>query len=113
MLSGRGKLTFARGDPLERNFYIGWFSNGECHGFGTLYFKNGDCCVSKWNENEQQGLGIYIYANGMRAHVHFKSNRYAQLQAMADSETWYENVDRLDEISARNVMRKISKFIYN
>jgi len=44
--------------------YIGEKSNGKEHGFGTIYWNDGDKYVGQWLNGERTGQGTFFWASG-------------------------------------------------
>ena len=56
---GRGKKVFADG-----RVYDGEFDNGIMHGHGRMTFPNGSWYLGEWCDDEPNGLGIQVEADG-------------------------------------------------
>ena len=62
---GEGMLVYERnekGEPIE--YYKGTFKNDKLQGFGVNHYKNGSEWIGTFNENEQNGYGLFV--NGER-----------------------------------------------
>jgi hypothetical protein len=61
---GRGKLTYADG-----SVYDGLFSHGSRHGHGRMTWQqDGRWYLGEWVDDQRNGLGIEVLANGTLAH---------------------------------------------
>ena len=70
---GEGMLVYERnekGEPVE--YYKGTFKNDKLQGFGVNHYKNGSEWIGTFNENEQNGYGLFV--NGERYSITKYSN---------------------------------------
>lgn len=55
--------------------YEGKMQEGRLHGWGTLYFANGDVYRGQWNKNKREGQGILNTADGLSYQGTFFQNQ--------------------------------------
>ena len=61
---GKGKLTFASDDSLDRKYYDGDWVNGVRQGTGTMVWNDGDKYVGSWKDGKLYGKGVFYYNDG-------------------------------------------------
>ena len=62
-------------DKEGRQKFVGTFKDGVFHGYGEMYYTNGDRLSIGWEKDKIKGQGVYTWENGTRARVTTKANQ--------------------------------------
>lgn len=102
-----GVLTFPKGDYYEGNVYEGEFYVNEggykrLHGYGKMYYENGETWDGEWEENEKVSLGLHTFPDGR------KQAENTRMGVMYVQDMEREAVQkRLAEVAARTEKRNL------
>ena len=61
---GFGVINYFTNDKFHRKNYTGQWENGERHGNGTTYFRDGSIYRGEYVNGLEEGLGALSYLNG-------------------------------------------------
>ena len=98
-----GTYVYANGSR-----YIGYFSDGDPHGDGILYFANGNKYLGDWKHNVREGKGRFIFVEGHEYTGGFHRNQFQGKGLMK-----YANGDSYDGDWAHNQPNGYGKYSFH
>ena len=68
---GHGTIHYFTNDKYHRDNYTGQWLNGDRHGNGTTYFRDGSVYSGEYLNGLENGMGVIRYATGEKLTGHF------------------------------------------
>lgn len=112
IINGLGLYSYLSEPGRPKNFYAGYFENGQRSGKGIYIYKNGNKFVGYWRNNLKQGLGELVWADSKRKIGLFDADREVKIIRLIGNDTKSlnnfflhgESQERLEEM--RNVLAR-------